>query len=735
MKRRGMDMTRESGVPQRIIIIGGGVSSLVAAYGLTCQPNACERYRISVYQLGWRLGGKGASGRNAEHHERIEEHGLHVWSGFYENAFRIMREVYGALDRPAGSPLATWTDAFKPHTFVTFMEHIERREGGRSAVSGGPPSESSINGIEGKWIPWNVDIPPSPGVPGDGSRLMPPWQMLLETLPWAIHFLLASAEHPSDTRDKPEGTLGKLFRAAEHAIETVEGALKAAPASIAAALALAKLLEQSDSKDHAGLLEALDKAREHARSHLQERLASEVTDVVRRALILVDLMLTYARGMTADGVLLHGFDVIDQYDFREWLTLHGALPVAVDSALVRAAYDYIFAYEDGDVKKPRLAAGVALRMVMRLLLCGNGAIFWKMQAGMGDTIFGPLYAALRARGVEFHFFHRAEELVLEPETTGAARNVEAIRMAKQVDLRGVEYDPLVRVNDLLSWPSTPLYDQLDERQAEELRRTNTNLESRWSGWKDVAHFELKRGRDFDTVILGASLGAIPELLPELCKRDSRWSNMVSQVKTVQTQAAQFWLTPNLAGLGWDAPSTVLTSFAEPFDTWADMTHLLPRETWQTPPGSLAYFCGVMPTPREIPPLSEHDFPAKQAALAYEHTRAFMAEHVRALWPSFEASMLVGGWDEQYTRANVNPTDHYVISLPKSTEARLRAEESGIANLVLAGDWLRNGLNYGCVESATISGLQACRAVCGEPKSIPGETDFPGRDRASESATS
>jgi len=53
------------------------------------------------------LGGKGASGRNMDHGARIEEHGLHVWAGFYENAFRMMTRCYEELGRPPGSPLAT----------------------------------------------------------------------------------------------------------------------------------------------------------------------------------------------------------------------------------------------------------------------------------------------------------------------------------------------------------------------------------------------------------------------------------------------------------------------------------------------------------------------------------------------------------------------------------------------------------------------------------------------------
>jgi len=59
----------------RITILGGGTGALSAAFGLTERPDWGDRYEITVYQQGWRLGGKGASGRNPDVAQRIEEHG------------------------------------------------------------------------------------------------------------------------------------------------------------------------------------------------------------------------------------------------------------------------------------------------------------------------------------------------------------------------------------------------------------------------------------------------------------------------------------------------------------------------------------------------------------------------------------------------------------------------------------------------------------------------------------
>src|ERR1041385_7722504 len=116
--------------PIRVAIIGGGCAAITAAYELS-RPEHRGRYQITVYQQGWRLGGKGASGRGPA--GRIEEHGLHLWMGFYENAFRLMRECYAELKRdPAVCPIADWQDAFQPAPYVGVADR----------------------GPDGRWQPW-----------------------------------------------------------------------------------------------------------------------------------------------------------------------------------------------------------------------------------------------------------------------------------------------------------------------------------------------------------------------------------------------------------------------------------------------------------------------------------------------------------------------------------------------------------------------------------------------------
>src|SRR5579871_4500369 len=99
---------------QKIAVLGGGISALTAIFDLTASKDWQSKYDITVYQMGWRLGGKGASSRNPQVANRIEEHGLHICLGFYENAFQIMRSTYQELSREA-AVFHSLDEAFKPH--------------------------------------------------------------------------------------------------------------------------------------------------------------------------------------------------------------------------------------------------------------------------------------------------------------------------------------------------------------------------------------------------------------------------------------------------------------------------------------------------------------------------------------------------------------------------------------------------------------------------------------------
>jgi uncharacterized protein with NAD-binding domain and iron-sulfur cluster len=96
---------------KKVAILGGGAGALAAAFDLTEQDPDGSLYDITLYQVGWRLGGKCAVGWTSGPPKVRREHGLHIWAGFYDNAFDLLQRCYDAVDSP---PFADWRDAFEP---------------------------------------------------------------------------------------------------------------------------------------------------------------------------------------------------------------------------------------------------------------------------------------------------------------------------------------------------------------------------------------------------------------------------------------------------------------------------------------------------------------------------------------------------------------------------------------------------------------------------------------------
>jgi uncharacterized protein with NAD-binding domain and iron-sulfur cluster len=682
---------------QKIAILGGGAGSLATAFHLSAQPGWQDRYQITVYQQGWRLGGKGASGRNARLGQRIEEHGLHIWFGFYANAFAMIRAVYQELGRPPGAPLASWDQAFRPHDYIALAEPVG-----------------------GEWRPWHLVLPRRPGEPGTGSDPVTPWQMALQALAWLPRWhsaLRAAAPQALHT---------------EQAIGTLLADARALPADAAGHTAA----------DRARLLCAL--ARVHAGVRAPAAAAASEADRIRRAAIMLEVWLTVLRGMLADGVFTRGFDVINGEDLRAWLARHGGDPVlCVNSAPVHAMYAQLFAFEDGDPARPNLEAGTALRWMMRMSFAYRGSVVYRMQAGMGDAVFAPLYQVLARRGVRFAFFHRVEDV------SAGAGGVESVRMTVQAPVADGDYRPLVDVKGLPCWPDVPDYDQIEPAQAALLQEHAVDLESWWSDWPalyraafgtDLPRRTLLRGRDFDQVVLGLPVATLPLVAPGLLAASPALQASAAALRTVPTQACQIWLGHSTYELGWtcvaEGEEPILTNFSQPYDTWAPMSQVLPAEDWQPPlaPRSVQYFCGAMAL-AGTPPQSDHGFPARAAALAKANAIELLRDRIAALWPAARAGFpwqwLVdpldaegaARLDRQYWRANVDPSERYVLSVAGSSALRLDSAASGLPNLFLAGDWLRTGLDSGCVEAAIIGGMHASRALSGYPETIPGDSDL------------
>jgi hypothetical protein len=250
---------------------------------------------------------------------------------------------------------------------------------------------------------------------------------------------------------------------------------------------------------------------------------------------------------------------------------------------------------------------------------------------------------------------------------------------------------------------------------------------------------LSRGpdKDFDLVVLAISLGAHKYICQDLIKASERWEDMVGNVGLVRTQGLQLWMNQTLAGVGWKNSRGVLSGYVEPFDTWSDMSDLIPRERWTEPANvkQIAYFCNAIPDD-PLKPFDDPGYPAEQRERVKKYSRDFLDGPLLPIFPAaadpknpghFNDDMLVKcvndplqtAFDTQFFRCNIDPTELYVLSLPGSAKHRLPSHDSDFDNLYLAGDWTFTDLNIGCIEAAVISARMASRAICGRPQHIYG----------------
>jgi uncharacterized protein with NAD-binding domain and iron-sulfur cluster len=700
--------------PAKVAVLGGGVGGMTAAFELTATPELRERFDVTVYQLGWRNGGKGASGRNAAVADRIEEHGLHVWFGFYDNAFRVMRDAYAELGRPRGAPLATFEDAFRGCDQLVLYDrqgdgwHALRFDCPRNLLRPGDPAELptfwemtaiACRWALGGWRGLRAQRPDLAAAAGPHHELIPDW------------FENLAADLAGDLLELPLDVAERLLGLAERLAESRAGNTNHAVAQHAAQpLLLVRLLEAF---------------REWLWTAVVARRYEDDPDL-RFFFTLVDAGVSTVAGIVKDGILEHGFDVINNEDWAAWLRRHGAREVTIGrtpverSPILRAVYDVAFAYPGGDIDAADCAAGTATNDLLRLAFSYRGSIMYKMQAGMGDVVFAPLYEVLRRRGVRFEFFHAVT--ALHPGGNG----IDAIDVVRQAELApGIErYEPLTDVKRLPCWPSEPDWSQL------EAAARGVNFEAELNPLGRPAR-TLEHGPDFDEVVLGIPVGALADICGELMARNQRFRRGVESAVTVRTQAFQLWSEHDSRELGWAFDeNSVAGCYVEPLDTFCDMTHLLPRESWLPTDGtrSIGYFCGVLDD-------RAGETPEQAAARVKENAIEFVEGDLAGLWPdatsggAFDWSALVdraGGagparFDSQYWRANVSPWERYVLTPAGSVEHRLPSGESGFANLKLAGDWTRTGIDGGCVEAAVISGMDAARAISGDPREVPGKS--------------
>jgi uncharacterized protein with NAD-binding domain and iron-sulfur cluster len=686
-----------------------------------------ETYQITVYERSWRLGGKGASGRDA--YGRIMEHGVHIWLGFYENAFRMMRECYETVQRKRWGPHRVERDSVLPFGRFDDAFFPEYHVG---VASKQPGSDEPFV--------WSGHLPPMDGLPGtpldDQTNPFSLQGYLIRAVEVGkalIHSILGTAAGAKPKAGSPPGrsTLDEALdldfsfdptESPSVLVERVAALLRAGVLTTAAGILQGVTILESMLKERnpapqlsEGILKFIEALAAQTRKQLRDFVNIDME--TRRKTEIIDLIMTIAVGVLRDRLLVHprGLDAINHIDCKEWLRRHGAVKESVESPFVTGLYDLAFCYREGDRSQPALAAGQALRGALRMFFSYRGSVFWRMRAGMGETVFSPLYRVLKQRGVSFEFLHELESITLAGDK--AERRVSMLRFRAPQRKDRLTDDAVL--DHYGCWPH-----DAPAVHANELR-------------------ELQDGRDFDAVVLAMGVDDFVKACGRpLSSDDRRWAEMADHVKTIATQAAQVWMTRSLSELGWRRGPVLVSAIDGPFETWADMTYTLASErAWRAHPESpsggiaprsevksVAYFCGVLPEKslkRASADAGGDAEAARNAILEGVQARlgTMLSERMRSFWPTEEDPLdrLAtrdgtggGSLHDQHIQASFLGSDRFSLALPGSLDYRISPLERLVTNMTIAGDWTECGFNEGCIEAAVMSGMLAAHAISERP---------------------
>lgn len=730
-------MSTDIGATKRkIAIIGGGMAGLAAAFDLTRTKSLRDRFDVTIYQLGWRLGGKAASGRRRD--GRIVEHGLHIWFGCYENAFELVRAAYHDWVPQQGQAIRNPDAAFRAH------RRTEIGSGDRAVFF--PLNWPSIGG--------------RPGAGDAQPSLWPCIEQVVRVINAQYDALgHQAADHVSDLVIPPD--LVALMAQAQVPLELSPSSLdrSEAPALTSAAFTnglsaarywAQRLADDPALRDEAQLRGFVRYLRLIGRHLLQEKGFTD-TPLGKFLAELMDVGTALVKGVILDMVLGGASLVeLDRSDFREWLSSNGADRASVyGSSVVQSIYDTSMQYCGGDKRRPSFGAGTAAQVSMRLFGTYRGAFAYESCAGLGEVAITPIYRVLRQRDVQFRFFHKLTRLELNPARDGIAK----IHFDRQVELRSGTYEPTIPPRSefgwLECWPEAPLWDQIKDGEA--LRKLD--LESYWCSQKVGDVMTLNQGVEFDEAVLAIPIGAFKPLnatpgpCADLIGASHGFKQMTDAASLVPSISVQAWCTQSLEQLGWppadrdQAPGNAAdyptSTGPRPLNIWADRSAVLKYENWggaRSRPASLQYLCDAFETSLYKAPPDQTGVPEKAAWQARGLAVEWFELKSRVLWPRasadgrFDWNVLFdpegrAGEDRiryQVVKPHVDPSACCAGSPAGSTQWRLPTDRSGFSHLYLAGAWIDTGFNVECIEAAVMSGRQAARAIAGTGSNIPGE---------------
>lgn len=643
-------MTAAAAHKKRAVVLGAGPAGLSAAMALI----ESGEYEVDVYQMGWRAGGKCATGRD-EGHYRARQNGSHYLFGCYHNSFALIQQAHQIL-----------SDSTEPdkHLYGTFYGDFVARNL-LVGAQGYKRLASSPRPDRGFWYRY---MPQNMACPGKGGKFATPFdyffmigQLALGTL-IDIYAAIVSNEDDDERFEgcrlfvkwlpvSPFETSGwsRFLRAVLHPVRFVFNLLcYGAFWLVKKFLVLWSLLVPIQVTRYLIKIWKLNSIlvvrsmRELSRGAREAALRADknASNGGQRLIILFELALASATGFFVDELWRAGsLERIDRWDLRAWLRRHGASHFARHSSLIRTWYDATISYEDGVEKRAKCSAGVAIQAMLRSMLTYKGAFAFQMSAEVGDSFVAPIVRALEMRGVRFHFYHRVEEL----EVSSSTRAVETIRLAQQIPdppketiklFMPVQYKVKGETHHRNCWPSVPRQEAarghkfLPDSYYSTCKHSELTLKRR-----DVSEQDRKaRDDEFDVVVCALPLGVVRDVLKErergwLADVAGDWKRMFDHVRFTESQAIRMWFNVNIRELGWQHEPPILSGTTWPHSTWEDNSqavdvHNFPIEGRpQNEPHTIATLFGPLATGNRD--IRHPDHHAAQTAVAEESARAFL----------------------------------------------------------------------------------------------------------------
>jgi uncharacterized protein with NAD-binding domain and iron-sulfur cluster len=644
----------------KVAILGGGMAGLSAAFYLTSTEELRDTYEVTLYQMGWRLGGKCATGRGV--FDRIEEHGIHAFVGSYFNALAMMSACYEEMANPpdGGAPqdgvLASFAHAFQPADSVVLWEWTN-----------------------GQMMSWPFSVSRNRMKIGTAGEIKASLALAKELIRTAVAVGKAYYDDRVAGRPPPVHPL-TVFRALAALFPT-----------------LAWIVRRWDvvgpfvaASGRAGLVKSGLVTFE---SWFRSGKILLTGAKIRRLRVLANYFLTVLRGIfnPEHNVFEEGgFDKLDVFNYIDWLRRNGLTADSEKAPIAINTVDISYNFPDGDnSRQPEMGAGTYLRWGLRSMLNLQSWV-WSFEAGTGETVIAPLYHVLKRRGVKFAFFHKVKALM--PSADG--HRIASVEFDVQADPKAAEYDPLVLVDIdgskqgghdltrpggfLYCWPGKPKYKLLKDGDA--LKKQGGDLESYWTAPKPVRPRTLRSREnaedgkyDYDKIVFAIAIGAVPHLFPEMDimgaspvdERTAKWRAMVEGVPACATQTLQVWFQKTSKRMGAAALNrgqsaryrAISGTFVAPFNGQADFSRLIGYEGWNRDrwrslatgePRAVWYFSGALtlrfpkpgdpPVPTEseasvpshvsgaratAPPFTERGFPKQQDARVWDFAVQFL----------------------------------------------------------------------------------------------------------------